>query len=60
MLRRYPEYIELGLTLAREAYLTPDLIGDAARTGRYESQDLKKVWHYLARFGDQSDIHAES
>jgi hypothetical protein len=65
VLRRYPEYrgpeyLELGLTLAWEAHLTPALIGDAARTGRYELQDLKKVWHYLARFGDLGAIHAES
>ncbi|MET8586429.1 DUF3626 domain-containing protein, partial [Streptomyces collinus] len=28
--------------------------GDAARTGRYPLQDLKKVWHCLARFGTLS------
>ena len=27
------------------------IIGEAERTGRYAPQDLKKVWHYLARFG---------
>jgi len=59
---RGPEYVELGLALAREAHLTPAIIGDAARTGRYELQDLKKVWHYLARFGDHGNgaIHAEA
>jgi hypothetical protein len=52
---RGPEYVELGMTVARDGYLTPRILGDAARTGRYALQDLKKVWHYLARFGDQSD-----
>jgi hypothetical protein len=59
-LREHPsfrgrEYVELGMTVARDGYLTPRILGDAARTGRYALQDLKKVWHYLARFGDQSD-----
>jgi hypothetical protein len=24
---------------------------DASRSGRYDEQSLKRVWHYLARFG---------
>src|SRR4051812_8763846 len=48
---RGPEYVALGEALAHEGYLTAALIGDAARTGRYEPQDLKKLWHYVARFG---------
>ncbi len=51
---RGPEYVELGMALARDGSLTPAMLGDAARTGQYETQDLKKVWHYLARFGDRS------
>ncbi|WP_242625211.1 DUF3626 domain-containing protein [Krasilnikovia cinnamomea] len=55
-LRRHPgyrgrKYVELGAELAADDRLTPRVIGDAARTGRYDGQDLKKVWHYLARFG---------
>jgi hypothetical protein len=55
-LRRHPdyrgrEYVDLGTTLARDGYLTPRLIGDAARRGGHDQQDLKRVWHYLARFG---------
>jgi hypothetical protein len=58
-LRQYPEYrgpefVELGGALARDDRLTPAILGDAARTGRYDLQDLKQVWHYLARFGDRS------
>jgi hypothetical protein len=45
------EYVELGRSLAAGGVLTPITIGDAARTGCYESQALKRVWHYIARFG---------
>ena len=48
---RGPEFVELGLALARNGYLDPRLIGDASRTGRYDEQALKRVWHYLARYG---------
>jgi hypothetical protein len=55
-LRRYPDYrgaqfVELGAEIAVEAFLDPRIIGDAARTGRYDPQALKRVWHYTARFG---------
>ncbi|ROP29824.1 uncharacterized protein DUF3626 [Couchioplanes caeruleus] len=55
-LNRHPEYrgqryVDLGARLAEDAHLTPRLIGDAARSGHYDQQDLKRVWHYLARFG---------
>lgn len=48
---RGPRYVELGVALAIGGYLNPRLIGDAVRTGRYRRQDLKRVWHHLARFG---------
>ncbi|WP_344619977.1 DUF3626 domain-containing protein [Dactylosporangium salmoneum] len=55
-LRRHPEYrgpefVELGLALARGGRLDPRILGDAARTGRHDEQALKRVWHYVARFG---------
>lgn len=55
-LRRHPtyrgsEFVELGEHLSEQGWLTPRLIGDAARSGRYGQQSLKRVWHYLARFG---------
>ena len=58
-LRRHPEYrgqkfVDLGLTLAADGYVTPKNIGDAARAGLHDEQDLKRVWHYVARFGDIS------
>ncbi|MFD5073891.1 DUF3626 domain-containing protein [Streptomyces sp. NPDC058371] len=48
---RGPEFVELGARIAEEGRLDPRIIGDAVRTGRHEPQDLKKVWHCLARFG---------
>jgi Protein of unknown function (DUF3626) len=55
-LRRHPEYrgpefVDLGLSLARDGRLDPGVIGDASRTSRYDEQALKRVWHYVARFG---------
>ncbi len=55
-LRRHPdyrgqEYVDLGAALAVAGRLTPRILGEAARTGRYDEQALKRVWHYLARFG---------
>ncbi|WP_121257133.1 DUF3626 domain-containing protein [Nocardioides ferulae] len=31
--------------------LTPRVVGDAARSGQHDPQDVKRVWHCLARFG---------
>jgi hypothetical protein len=55
-LRRHPDYrgqryVDLGAALAGDGHLTPRLIGDAARSDSHDQQDLKRVWHYLARFG---------
>lgn len=48
---RGPEFVHLGLSLARNGRLDPRIIGDAARTGHHDQQALKRVWHYVARFG---------
>jgi hypothetical protein len=45
------EYADLGARIAQGGVVDPRVIGDAARTGRHELQDLKMVWHTLARFG---------
>ncbi|MCX5376988.1 DUF3626 domain-containing protein [Streptomyces sp. NBC_00091] len=55
-LRRHPdyrgqEYVDLGSAIAVAGVLTPRILGEAARTCRYDEQALKRVWHYLARFG---------
>jgi Protein of unknown function (DUF3626) len=52
---RGPQYVELGARIAEGGQLDPRIIGDAARTGRYAVQDLKMVWHCLARFGAPVD-----
>jgi hypothetical protein len=59
-LRRYPdyrgqEYVDLGAEIAVDGHLDPRIIGDAARTGRYDPQALKRVWHCPARFGSPFD-----
>ena len=48
---RAPEFAELGISLARDGRLNPAMIGDASRAGRHDEQALKRVWHYVARFG---------
>ncbi|MFD9630201.1 DUF3626 domain-containing protein [Streptomyces violascens] len=60
-LQRHPgyrgqEYVELGTRISVDGWLDPRIIGDAAATGRYNPQDLKKVWHCLARFGSPVDV----
>ncbi|MFJ8073646.1 DUF3626 domain-containing protein [Streptomyces sp. NPDC096176] len=55
-LRRHPdyrgeEYVDLGTRIAVGGVLDPRIVGDAARDDRHDLQAVKKVWHYLARFG---------
>jgi hypothetical protein len=51
---RGPEYVALGHSLAVDGWLTPAILEMAVRAERHHPQDIKKVWHYLARFGDRS------
>ena len=58
-LRRHPDYrgahiVALGAAIACDGVLDPACIGRAAAGGRHDPQDIKKVWHCLARFGDLS------
>lgn len=48
---RGAEFVHLAEHLAET--LTPDVLGSAARSGRYDPQSLKRVWHLLARYGRQ-------
>ncbi|MEO7269753.1 MAG: DUF3626 domain-containing protein [Knoellia sp.] len=48
---RGPEFVSLGEEIARSGVIDPAIIGDASRTGRYDQQSLKRVWHYVARLG---------
>jgi hypothetical protein len=48
---RGAEFVALGSSLAEDGVLTPRHIGEAARAGKHDPQALKRVWHYVARFG---------
>ncbi|MER5203706.1 DUF3626 domain-containing protein [Streptomyces sp. NPDC002825] len=48
---RGPEYVELAARIAVGGLLDARIVQEAAASGRYDLQDVKKVWHYLARFG---------
>lgn len=55
-LRRHPDYrgqefVDLGAEIAADGLLDPRVIGDAVRTGRYEPQAVKQVWHCVVQFG---------
>jgi monoamine oxidase len=52
------EYLQLGKEIADTyggGFLTPNILGKAAHDKKYDTQTLKKIWHYLARFGRRTD-----
>ena len=49
---RGPEFVARGKSLAVDGWLTPAIFEMVVRMERQHPQDIKKVWHYLARFGD--------
>ncbi|GAB3809958.1 DUF3626 domain-containing protein [Kribbella italica] len=49
---RGPQYVVLAEHLADDGWLTPHVLAQAF--GQYDAQDLKRVWHCLARFGSVS------
>ncbi|MFF3066897.1 DUF3626 domain-containing protein [Kitasatospora sp. NPDC057936] len=64
-LRRHPgyrgqEYVDLGAEIAVDGRLDPRIVGDAVRSGRHDPQDLKKVWHCLARFGPPLRVESQA
>ena len=40
-----------GRTIAQDGWLDARVIGQAVRTGHYDGQVMKRVWHCVARFG---------
>ncbi|MEU7023555.1 DUF3626 domain-containing protein [Streptomyces sp. NPDC046203] len=48
---RGPRYVELGAALAVDGWLDARIVQEAAESGRYDRQEVKRVWHLLARFG---------
>jgi hypothetical protein len=55
---RGEQYIQLACAIATEGVLNPSIIGDAVNRKLYNEQDLKKVWHYLAKFGDLNYVQS--
>ncbi|WP_253741504.1 DUF3626 domain-containing protein [Rhodococcus sp. KB6] len=54
----HPEYrgaavIDLAREIAHGRRLTPAVLG-LARGASFDPQDVKKVWHYIARFGGRA------
>ncbi|MEV0547120.1 DUF3626 domain-containing protein [Nocardia salmonicida] len=45
------QYVDLGTSIAVNGVLDASVLGRAAQSREYNAQSLKKVWHYLARFG---------
>lgn len=43
--------VKLANQLARGGLLTPKILGDAVNSSLWDSNDIKKLWHYVARFG---------
>jgi hypothetical protein len=48
---RGPRVVDVGRRIAEAGSLDAAVIGRAVRAGREDPQDLKKVWHCVARFG---------
>ena len=51
---RGPEFVDLGKRIAVDGWLDPKVIGDAVAREADDPQSLKRVWHYVARFGAPS------
>ena len=48
---RGEEFIELARQIAVNNLITPDVLSHAIYQQGFDEQNVKKVWHYLARFG---------
>lgn len=48
---RDPGAVTAAEQIAEDGRLDARIIGDASRAGRHDRQDLKQVWHHVARFG---------
>ena len=48
---RGPRTVDVGRRIARDGYLDAVVLGRAAAAGAHDPQDLKRVWHCVARFG---------
>ncbi|MCG8687291.1 MAG: DUF3626 domain-containing protein [Desulfobacterales bacterium] len=55
----YPEYrgqkiVDLAEEISVDGFINPMLLGNAVNELNFKAQDIKKIWHYLARFGYKS------
>lgn len=48
---RGPHIVDVGRRIARRGLLDARIVGEAVDAGVADPQDLKKVWHHVARFG---------
>lgn len=48
---RGPAPVAIGHDIHQEGHIDARLIGDAVRSGRYEAQPLKQLWHLTAQWG---------
>jgi hypothetical protein len=48
---RGPRIVTVGRRIAEHGLLDARIIGQAWRDGTEDPQDLKRVWHHVARFG---------
>lgn len=48
---RGQEIVHVAEAIAAHGDITPEIIGRARASATYDLQQLKKVWHYLARYG---------
>ncbi len=52
---RGPHVVEVGARIALDGVLNAAVIGHAVAAGQEDRQDLKKVWHCVARFGSPTE-----
>lgn len=48
---RGPEPLRIGAEIAVDGTVDGRIIGDAVRTGRYDPQGVKQLWHHTAQWG---------
>jgi len=56
---RGPQFVTLGRRIAVDGLLNPRIIGEAVQSRSHDPQDLKRVWHYVARFGAPREANAD-
>ena len=56
---RGQETVGLAKEIAIDEHINPQILGMAVNQSGYNPQAIKKVWHYLARFGYQSKLALE-